>query len=128
MSTFFADPPSAANPYRIFVRCADPAHGFGGTAFRRSYCLEYDSTSFEASPSNSPRARASSARQPIPQAELYQLLAHEMVHNWPMIGKRTDSDQSSKEFDWYNEGLPLHLYPYPHPIQSPRSMPTPHQA
>lgn len=65
MSKFFSDPPSAENPYRVFVRNATPARGNGGTAFARSYMLEYDSTV--------------ESLRPI---EMMSLLSHEMVHNW----------------------------------------------
>lgn len=112
MSAFFSDPPSANNPYRIFVRCADPARGFGGTAFKRSYCLEYDSASVGGEPPEVPAYLSqkvpspnSPIRQPISVNDLRGLLAHEMVHNWPLLGKAVDSDQSSKAYDWYNEGL-----------------------
>ena len=88
MSAFFADEPSSSNPYRIFVRRATPARGFGGTAFRRSYCLEYDA-----------------ALDTVGGDDINQLLAHEMVHNWPLLGKLTDSDQITKILNWYNEGL-----------------------
>ena len=87
MSEFFEDPPSAKNPYRVFVRYAPPARGFGGTAFRRSYCLEYDDD-----------IRALCAR------DLAALLAHEMVHNWPMMGKMVDSEDEW-QVKWYNEGM-----------------------
>ena len=85
MGSFFHD---SASTYRVFVRNASPARGFGGTAFRYSYCLEYDA-----------------GLDIIPPEDVNQLLAHEMIHNWPMIGKNSDSDETQKIYDWYNEGM-----------------------
>lgn len=92
MSNFFRDKASEENPYRIFVRRATPARGFGGSGGIRSFVLEYDD-----------------AIDTISQDEIFTLLAHEMVHNWPLMA----ADSKEDDLDlvaWYNEGS--------HPISS----------
>ena len=94
MSTFFRDP--GISPYRVFVRNASPARGFGGTAFVRSYMLEYDA-----------------AITSVSEDEIFLLLAHEMVHNWPLLGKKADAGGSAEDIEnnWYSEGTCLLFSP-----------------
>jgi hypothetical protein len=86
LAGFFRDEVSKENPYRVFVRSVTPARGFGGTGGIRSFVLEYDSYIVT-----------------IHQNEIFYLLAHEMVHNWPLMlsspGKYMDL------IAWYNEGI-----------------------
>ncbi|GAM86977.1 hypothetical protein ANO11243_049980 [Dothideomycetidae sp. 11243] len=91
MSVFCNDPPSPANPYRIFVRNAAPASGYGGSSFTRSYMLEYD-------------GRIDS----IDEEDLVSLLTHEMAHNWLRMGKRVGAsgdEAANDEGSWYTEGI-----------------------
>jgi len=89
MSAMFGDPPSKENPYRIFIRRSMPARGFGGSAFQRSYVLEYDTYIDEVS-----------------EAELLFLLVHEMVHNWLLMDNETNSP-GGDDNAWYIEGISL---------------------
>ena len=86
MSVFFKEPPSASNPYRIFVRLATPARGFGGTAGLRCFVLEYDASITT-----------------IYDEDIFYLLSHEMVHNWPSLEESSDN-QNSEPIEWYEEG------------------------
>ncbi|KAJ3012326.1 hypothetical protein HKX48_006335 [Thoreauomyces humboldtii] len=99
MSVFFKDPPSVGNPYRIFVRKATPAPGFGGSAFHRSYIFEYDSRIAYAS-----------------DVHIADLLAHEMVHNWPLLNDFPGTTREADEdVGWYSEGIAVYysaLLPY----------------
>ncbi|CAJ0548353.1 Ff.00g019660.m01.CDS01 [Fusarium sp. VM40] len=91
MSKFWKDPMSAKNPYRIFVRNTLPAKGFGGTEFTRSYMMEYDDQIDERT-----------------ETDLTLLLTHEMVHNWPSMGKAADeegADEENEEGSWFTEGV-----------------------
>lgn len=90
MSKFWKDPMSAKNPYRIFVRNTLPANGFGGTEFTRSYMMEYDDQIDERT-----------------ETDLTLLLTHEMVHNWPSMGKAANddgADEEDEEGSWFTEG------------------------
>ncbi|KAF2150318.1 hypothetical protein K461DRAFT_322784 [Myriangium duriaei CBS 260.36] len=91
MSRFWKDPPGPKNAYRIFVRNSAPANGYGGTEFTRSYMLEYDSRI-----------------QNITNDDLTQLLTHEMVHNWPHMGKRAGepgANKANEDGSWFTEGV-----------------------
>lgn len=76
MSKFFHDTPSASEPYRIFVRREGPERGFGGSAFARSYVLCYDSITISD----------------IRGWEIFSLLAHEIVENWPLLEGNTSDE------------------------------------
>lgn len=90
MSKFWKDPWGSENPYRIFVRNAAPAKGYGGSAFLRSYMLEYDETIDN-----------------VTEDDLCRLLTHEMVHNWPHMGKtpgEPDEVEAEEDGAWFTEG------------------------
>lgn len=73
---FFDD---AGGSYRVFIR-KQPYKGGGGTALHRSFMFGYGTGK-------------------VPTAEnLEALIAHEMVHNWPLL----DGDHS--DTSWYSEG------------------------
>ena len=90
MQKFFHDTDPV---YRIFVR-KDPFPTSGGTALRRSYMFGWNDT------------------QPVSVTEKQNILAHEMVHNWPHL-----NDEPYGSTTWYSEGtaeyysilLPLRL-------------------
>ncbi|KAH8805223.1 hypothetical protein F5884DRAFT_835593 [Xylogone sp. PMI_703] len=87
ISYMFKDPPTQDNPYRIFIRRASPARGLGGSAFQRSYVLEYDTYIHSVS-----------------QEELLFLLLHEMIHNWLLMDDETNSPDGDNN-GWYIEGI-----------------------
>ncbi|KAF2121650.1 hypothetical protein BDV96DRAFT_641034 [Lophiotrema nucula] len=87
MSEFFQDKLSADNPYRIFVRRVTPARGFGGSGGLRSVVLEYDE-----------------AIGTIIKDEVFNLLAHEIVHNWPLL-LPGPKDKDLDLVAWFNEGI-----------------------
>jgi len=78
MSAFFRDDRSV---YRIFVRKDPFGKSGGGTALQRSYMFGY-----------------SDAAIPTPE-KVRNLLAHEMVHNWPLM-----EDELYGSCTWYSEG------------------------
>lgn len=80
MASLFED---TEDSYRIFVRF-NPYRGFGGNGYFRSFVLEYDPFLV------------------IDEDYLLYTLAHEMVHNWPMI---QESENDSVEGAWYTEGM-----------------------
>lgn len=77
MQEFFHDTESI---YRIFVR-KDPFPRSGGTALKRSYMFGWNET------------------QPVSVADKQNILAHEMVHNWPHL-----NDNPYGSTSWYSEG------------------------
>ena len=77
MSKFFRD---NEKTYRIFMR-KDPYPTSGGTALMRSYMFGWNDT------------------QPVSVADKQNLLAHEMVHNWPHL-----NDHPYGTTSWYSEG------------------------
>ncbi|RDW63330.1 peptidase m61 containing protein [Coleophoma cylindrospora] len=88
MSKFFGEASSKENSYRIFLR--NTPRGNGGMAFQRSFILEYDKDILRL------------------EHTVFPVVAHEMVHNWPLLGKETDgSDQDIDTSDesWYSEGV-----------------------
>ena len=85
LADFFDDEVSEENPYRIFVRSVTPARGFGGTGGIRSFVLEYDSYISTCH-----------------EDEIFYLLAHEMVHNWPLM--QSSPGINMDLIAWYNEG------------------------
>ena len=91
MADFFGDKPSSQNPYRIFVRRVTPARGFGGTGGIRSFEMDYDDY-------------MSSVRQD----EIFNLLAHEMVHNWPFMQSLPGANMDLTA--WYNEGTHMRYF------------------
>lgn len=86
MADFFGDKLSEDNPYRIFVRRVTPARGFGGTGGIRSFELDYDDY-----------------MSSVHQDEIFSLLAHEMVHNWPLMQSLPGTNMDLVA--WYNEGM-----------------------
>jgi hypothetical protein len=83
MASFFKD---TQRSYRIFIRF-NPYRGFGGNGFVRSFVLEYD------------------PYVTIDPDDLLYLLAHEMVHNWPLMEQESKGD--SEEGAWYTEGMSI---------------------
>lgn len=81
MASFFGDNELF---YRIVIRF-NPIRGFGGTAFTRSFILEYDAIIV------------------VEDGEIFSTLAHEMVHNRPRMegGSSTDAEG---ETIWFSEG------------------------
>lgn len=77
MRTFFRDTESV---YRIFVR-KDPFNHSGGTALRRSYMFGWNEA------------------EPVTVQDKQNILAHEMVHNWPQL-----NDDPYGITSWYSEG------------------------
>ncbi len=77
MQAFFHDDEPV---YRVFLR-HDPFKTSGGTALRRSYMFGWNDT------------------QPVSVDEKQNLLAHEMVHNWPQLNDRPYGTTT-----WYAEG------------------------
>jgi hypothetical protein len=93
MASFFNDD---RDIYKIFIR-RSTVRSFGGTAFTRSFVFEYyDGAN-------------------ISQENIFDLLAHEMVHNWPYLDW-CDSDQSCTSYrTWYLEGIAVYyaaILPY----------------
>jgi hypothetical protein len=76
-------------PYRVFIRSSNPAPGFGGTAFSRSYVLEYDDM-----------------LDHVDQPYLIWLITHELVHEWLLMGEEEDGLANG----WYIEGENLTLF------------------
>ncbi len=77
MQAFFHDDQHA---YRIFMR-KDPFPHSGGTALMRSYMFGWNDT------------------EPVSVREKQNILAHEMVHNWPQL-----NDNPYGTSSWYSEG------------------------
>ena len=77
MQVFFHDDQHA---YRIFMR-KDPFHHSGGTALMRSYMFGWNDA------------------EPVSVREKQNILAHEMVHNWPQL-----NDNPYGTSSWYSEG------------------------
>lgn len=77
MRVFFRDDQTL---YRIFMR-KDPYKNSGGTALHRSYMFGWNDT------------------QPVSVADKQNVLAHEMVHNWPHL-----NDHPYGTTSWYSEG------------------------
>ena len=77
MQAFFHDDQHA---YRIFMR-KDPYPSSGGTALLRSYMFGWNDT------------------QPVSVRDKQNILAHEMVHNWPSL-----NDNPYGTSSWYSEG------------------------
>ncbi|KAI1774276.1 peptidase m61 domain-containing protein [Hypoxylon cercidicola] len=88
MSTFFGEPSSETNSYRIFLR--NSPRGMGGMAFQRSFIYEYDKNVLRL------------------ESNIFPVVAHEMVHNWPLLGKEvdgSDQDVDTSDESWYSEGI-----------------------
>ena len=77
MQEFFKDEDPI---YRIFVR-KDPFTHSGGTALRRSYMFGWNEA------------------EPVSVSSMQNILAHEMVHNWPSL-----NDDPYGISSWYSEG------------------------
>jgi len=82
MASFFGDNELS---YRIVIRF-NPVRGFGGTAFTRSFILEYD------------------AIIEVEDGEMLSTLAHEMVHNWPRMEGGSGA-HAEGESAWFSEGV-----------------------
>ena len=78
MSSFFHDTESV---YRIFFRKDPPYPGCGGTALLRSYMCGWNEN------------------KTVNVKEMQNILAHEMVHNWPNL-----NDEPYGTTSWYSEG------------------------
>jgi predicted metalloprotease with PDZ domain len=92
MSDFFKD---SETSYRIYAR-RRPFRGFGGSTFTRSFILEFSD---------------GKAEEEIDEEELFYLLSHEMVHNWPRMegpGKFIKEDEGT----WFVEGMRSLLFGY----------------
>jgi len=91
LSELYQDPLSATNPYRIFIRRADPATSFGGEAFLRSYCLEWSTRGIMSET----------------QLSVFMIISHEMIHNWALLKSAADgpSGNDGRGTAWYNEGV-----------------------
>lgn len=88
LTKFFGEVDSKQNSYRIFLR--HTPRGIGGMAFQRSFIFEYDKDIMRL------------------QDSMFSTLAHEMVHNWPLLGKEvdgSDQDLDSSDENWYSEGM-----------------------
>ena len=85
MAHYFGEAPSRSNRYSIFIRRA--IRGFGGTAGPRCYVLEYDANFHK-----------------ISDREVFSVLAHEMVHNWPDL-EDDRQDSEGEPVHWYREGM-----------------------
>jgi hypothetical protein len=83
MSGLFEKDVQEKEPYRVFIRSSYPALGLGGSAFSRSYVLEYDHS-----------------LKSVDESFLVFLLAHEMVHNWLLLDDEKDGFPNA----WYIEG------------------------
>ncbi|MGN0777995.1 MAG: hypothetical protein ACI4MJ_02505 [Aristaeellaceae bacterium] len=77
MQAFFHDD---QKDYRIFMR-KDPFNHSGGTALQRSYMFGWNDT------------------EPVSVKDKQNILAHEMVHNWPHL-----NDNPYGTSSWYSEG------------------------
>ncbi|KAK4555304.1 hypothetical protein LTR86_007601 [Recurvomyces mirabilis] len=86
-STFFT--PSIKEPYRVFLRPSPRA--FGGAGFKQAFMLEYHE------------------KVDVNTLELQDLLAHEIVHNWPIMNfsqnKSLSAIDAKAENTWFNEGI-----------------------
>ncbi|KAH8887249.1 hypothetical protein GQ53DRAFT_827418 [Thozetella sp. PMI_491] len=79
MRDFFRD---SGDSYRIFMRYNPFAGSNTGTALARSFTYGYDDTE---------------QQYPLTFLQRERVLAHEMVHNWVLLGGPSDN--------WYTEGL-----------------------
>lgn len=79
MCEFFCDTEPI---YRVFLRCDPFEKSGGGTALARSFMTGY------------------SAATPPDIERWFNVIAHEMVHNWPSM-----SDEPAGKGTWYTEGI-----------------------
>jgi hypothetical protein len=86
-SKFFKDPPSAQNPFRVFLRRVTPSSGWGGAAGLRYFLLDYDQKI-----------------ERYTEHDNFYLLSHELVHNWPFLGGPLGGWEEEAMVKWYNEG------------------------
>lgn len=80
------DQGNTLDPYRIFIRRASPARGFGGTAVLQGCVFEYDSDIASYT-----------------QDDVRLVLCHEIIHNWLLM----DDDSETvfrNDNGWYIEG------------------------
>jgi hypothetical protein len=91
LSALYQDPMSSTNPYRIFIRKVDPQASFGGSAYLRSYILEWSTTRIQA-------------ETPL---SIFMLISHEMIHNWAVLKSANDGPGANDErlMAWYDEGV-----------------------
>ena len=82
MAPFFNDSQST---YRVFIRHSP--RGYGGTAFEQSFILEYDDQT----------------SQHVSHKMLFDVLAHEMVHNWLTL--ELTPGMNTELLAWYAEGM-----------------------
>lgn len=85
MAAFFEDP---GTTYRISIR-KSTAPAWGGTAMMSCFMLEW----------------SDSIKLLDPQAEVFHLLAHEIVHNWTVMQPAdVDGGEEDPDSAWYTEG------------------------
>lgn len=90
MATFFN---TTEDVYKIFIR-RSIARSFGGTAVQSGFVLEYYDGAFEMIDLNVDSA--------------FDILAHEMVHNWPRMDRCSATDGCSCKRTWYIEGIAVY--------------------
>ncbi|TFK55987.1 hypothetical protein OE88DRAFT_1652543 [Heliocybe sulcata] len=82
MAPFFED---SEDVYRVFVRKAPI--GVGGSAYLRSFILEYDDVHI------------------MEEDKLFNLIVHEMVHEWPRMQQSRKDLPEDPDSAWYEEGV-----------------------
>ncbi|CZR55587.1 uncharacterized protein PAC_05475 [Phialocephala subalpina] len=90
MASFFSD---ESGGYKIFLR-RSTTRSYGGTAFHRSFVFEWSDDMVEMIALNLDAA--------------FELLAHEMVHNWPKLDKCSIDDPCGANRTWYMEGIAVY--------------------
>jgi len=78
--------------YRVFLR--ESPRGYGGSAFQWSFILEWD---------HGVRIGRSEDDKTGREDDLYFLISHEMVHNWPTMEGPADGSEDANS-TWYEEG------------------------
>lgn len=93
MANFFNDDETV---YKIFIR-RSTVRSYGGTAFSRSFIFEYYD------------------RANVSAENAFDLLAHEMVHNWPYLDQCSVDNACIASRGWYLEGIAVYyaiILPY----------------
>jgi predicted metalloprotease with PDZ domain len=78
--------------YRVFLRKSP--RGYGGSAFQWSFILEWD---------HGVRIGRSEDDKMGQEDDLYFLISHDMVHNWPTMEGPADGAED-RNSTWYEEG------------------------
>lgn len=100
MATFFSPPVNPDEGYSIFLR-RSTSRSFGGTAFHRAFILEYSTALLDL--------------MAVGISNIFEILAHEMVHNWPKLEKCSEQDPCGAQRTWYTEGIAVYyaaILPY----------------